>query len=314
MSGCEFFGSFKYLYLYFKVVGWWQNKTATKLYRAYGIMLHMVGVDLLLLFQLMYLFIPSTLLEVTELLCVISIYISLSLKSLNVIIRLEKIINLVTTFKDLIALLETDEKSSLPHLKRRMNKLFKIYKIYSFFTNAAVFFGGIVPLVSYFNPPFKLSYKMWSPFDYDTNEMWFAVIASYQFISSVVFSMGSVSLDTLTVFFFQAATGLLEELAEKIKSLDSLLDSNITVESSKQRESNGTQLAQKVKSRGSKITFENQKKFNEVQELQKCIALQIKIRRFIREVEETFSPLIFEQGAMSSLIICTIMFQMSKVH
>lgn len=80
-------------------------------------------------------------------------------------------------------------------------------------------FGGIVPLVSYItnsNPPYTVAFSLWAPFDFEKNIFSFASVAIYQFVDVMTFCGLTVAIDLLTVFFFNAGTGLLEELSDKL--------------------------------------------------------------------------------------------------
>lgn len=268
----------KYPYIYFKVVGWLQDKNATKLYIIYGRIMHLIGCDILLLLQLLHLVVPSSLFDITELLGVLSIYILLVHKSINFIMRLNEISDLSDNLKVLITIFNKGKTKSLDHLQARLDQVYKISKFYFVVVYSAIFFGGLVPLASYFNspvPPYKISYRMWVPFDYEANDNGFIAVAVYQFLSSVVFGCASVALDTLVLFYFQAGSGLIEELSVRL----------------------------------SEIKHHNQSD----KELEAYIDIHIMIKEFLKQAERIFTPVIFVQAAMSSVIFCTLLFRMSKV-
>jgi 7tm Odorant receptor len=48
-------------------------------------------------------------------------------------------------------------------------------------------------------------------------------------------------------------------------------------------------------------------------ELEKCIAIHGKIKMFVKKIGKLFAPVIFVQGAMSMVMLCTAVFGLSKV-
>jgi 2-hydroxy-3-keto-5-methylthiopentenyl-1-phosphate phosphatase len=89
-----------------------------------------------------------------------------------------------------------------------------------------------------------------------------------------------ISLDILPIFFMNIGAGLLDELA---KILGKVCE-----------------------------TGKEDKKV--LSELKKCIAIHVKIKRFITTTEKQFTTIIFVQGSMRIFILCLIISQLSKIN
>jgi hypothetical protein len=129
------------------------------------------------------------------------------------------------------------------------------------------------------HPPYKVIFKLWLPCNYQNNVYCFSFVAVYEIMVAIVTCPISMTLDILPIFFFNVGTGLLEELGERLR----------------------------------KVCDEGQEDKKAMKEFEKCIAIHIKIKRFVKNTEKLFSPVICVQGSMSIVIMCTAIFQLSKV-
>jgi hypothetical protein len=144
--------------------------------------------------------------------------------------------------------------------------------------------------------PYKVPYQLWAPFDYETNFFWYLVMLIYQTYFALKISASTVNMDTLLYFFLNISAGLFDELNERILIVDTELKAK---------------LSKKNQHKFGRITFEHQIKLND--ELTKCIEIHGRILKFIKNVQDIFSPVILVQAFVSSVILCTTSYTISMV-
>lgn len=262
---------------YLKFLGLWDVQGVKLSHRILQIVLHLFFIELFILLQLVNIFTAINPGDIVDLLSVLLTIVGFSIKSLNLIVNGGKVMTLIENIKELSILSHTDKP--LEHLSRRVKLIHKTYK----FTTVAVVvamilmvFDIIVTFITNPNPPYKIPNNFWTPFDYEQNVFWFSVVAIYQAIDVLGTSTGAVALDYLPIFFLHVSSGFIDELCERLG-----------------------QISEKNK--------------NQMVELEKCIEIHLKLRNFVKKIEDIFSPVIFAQGAISMFTLCTVVFRLSKV-
>lgn len=289
MEDFKYFAGNKTHWRLLKVSGLWQIKGASWLYRIFGLVLHIIGIDLFLGSQIYHAMSGDSLMEVAETLSILFTYFLLCAKSYMFAYKVNEIYALYGELRDLILLVEEKVGKPLEKVKSRIRQAQIIFLIFWVACLVTCNFGGMFSVISYWsnpNPPYKVPYRTWFPFDFEHDFKWFVCMAIYQFIDPVFYCGVVGAVDILPVFFLNAATGLLEELAVHLSNIGKSTE---------------------------EITEKEQKIEDNFHKLLDSIDIHLKIKTLISKTERIFSSMIFIQGAASLIILCTTAFTLSKV-
>jgi hypothetical protein len=264
-----------------KTAGVWQRKSSSWTYFCYGILVHLIFVDLYTLLQFAYLFTFETFEDFAILMSLLPTYCSLTVKSIIFMTRGDKVAELLATLNEIVEK-EKFSENLQKHLKR-------IDFVFKFFWGSAA-----VTCVMALGIPFinhELPFLMWFPYDYKNNELLFWFNVAYQGTEVLCYSAVNVILDTVPAMFMCYIHGMLEEFYGRLESIQAEENSGGNTE--------GTRA-----SRGNK---------NRQKDFLDCLALHSKILEMARKVEEYFSTMIMVQGLMSSVILCTTAYALTIV-
>lgn len=271
-----------------KTYGLWQTKESSWSYRVYGFIIHIMFIDFFTFFQFLYIFYAEDVQELSDWLSVFLTNVAQSFKTYNFLFKLSSIIVIVDNLEKLIKLAENYESRNHEKLRRFVNEGHRSFVL---FCGSAVLTCALAALVPIFN--FKertLAYKMAFPFlDYKRDDLTFALVAIYE-MAPICSCCIDISLDMLPVFCFCFATGLIEELSDRLKNIAK----NKSVRIVRETPSNGDS--------------------EDLQELLKCIEIHKGIKGFVDETRELFSTIVMVQGVMSSIILATLAFVLSQVN
>lgn len=121
-----------------------------------------------------------------------------------------------------------------------------------------------------------MPYKMWFPYDFNNNELAFWLSVLYQIIPGCIYAPATIIIDTFPAILICFLTGMLEVLCHRLDSIK----------------------------HGDK---------GNLKELTKCIEIQLKLEAFQIEIGNIFGRIIWAQGFMSTLILCTTSFSLTVV-
>ena len=260
-----------------KVFGLWQKKTSSSLYFFYGVVMHVIFIDIYTLLQFYYFFTFMTFEDFAFLMTLLPTYAALVVKSINFMYYVDDIVMLLETIQEIL-----EEESFTETLQKQ---LYRVHLVYIWFSGTAIatcILAIGIPFVYH-----ELPYRMWFPYDYNKSQVLFWLSVSYQLFDSTCYAAVDIVLDTLPAIFMCYILGMLEELCSRLENLKG--QSNVVG--------------------GSKefIKIDNKK------ELLHLIQLQLKIHDLSRKVEKYFSFVIVAQGSMSTLILCTTSFALTIV-
>lgn len=258
-----------------KVFGFWQNKSSTWAYFAFGIFMHIVFVDLYASLQFGYLFVFETFEDFINVMSLFPTCVALCFKSANLIGKIDEVEKL---FEMLRVNLKSDEINY--DFKLQLKTVDKIFKYY---WGSALITCALGASVIFFQH--ELPYRMWFPYDHRNNELGFWLSATYQMIVSCSVCGVVVVIDMLPVIFMGYILAMLQQVCNRLESLKEC-----------EAQSSG----------------EVGKKSNE-KEFLLCILSQLTIMEVTRKVEDIFSTVLLAQGMMSSLILCTTAFALTIV-
>lgn len=285
MENFEYFEGIKIPLKLVKICGLWHDKSAKKSYKAFGWVLHVIGCQVFLLCQLIYAFQGKSLLELSDVLSVLFTYLMLTVKSLRLMFKVDKIVELFDNLKALILLSCEIEGKPLMVLKARDNQVRMMFKLFWATMICSCLLGGIAPFILYMidpKPPYKVSYRTWSPFNHENNVYGFFAVAIYEFANPMFFCGVLGALDMFMIVSLNSVTGLLQELSIQLGNISFNSDKSMHDENS--------------------------------EKLKKCIEVDLKIKVMITKTQKIFSPMIFMQATISLFILCTTAFKLSQVN
>jgi hypothetical protein len=293
---------FKFCFYLFKKLGMWQNGKQSWRYFILGFSAHFVAI-LFTICHFIFAFKSQNLIDFTDSIGLAMLNLAAAFKCWNFFIKISKIEKLFESLKELLEFTaQSDTKRD--KLKSQVNFGFKVFK-------AFLFTASVTDISAFIQPVFfhKLSFKIWFPFDTETSEIGFWIAATFIFLIGPFLSTLDVILDILPVIFMSFGVGLIDELAErlsetgKVQKLENpIMKAHKLGESSK---ANLIKVDRKVE--------ESLRKFDQLEELKKCIEIHKKIKEFSADIASNFSVVILIQGVFSSIILCTTAFTVSVV-
>lgn len=218
MDDSEYFAPLRLPFKLLKISGFWQDKSASKLYKVFGIFVHLIAVELFVLCQLIYFFNSSSLIDLSDVLSVLFIFIAFGAKSINFVVKFDEIADLMDDLKDLISFSASSNEPFRP-LILEVKNAHQISRVFLSSCVATTFLGGLGPFIIWIlnpNPLYKIAYKMWTPFDYENNVFWIFSAAVYQLVNTMFSSAIFSALDLLPIYIFSVGAGLLEELGARL--------------------------------------------------------------------------------------------------
>jgi 7tm Odorant receptor len=281
MKSSKFLEALKVPLRILKIGGLWDRENVKTKHKVMQVCVHLLFCEVFIVLQIVYLFTTTNLDNFTELISNLLTFVRLSITSFYLLKERKAIEALIKEAQELAALIETEDEKSLQALNNRANQIKKMSM-----TNYGSGLIGLMTLTiitiltnTIGSRPYKIIFKLWLPFNYQNNAYCFSFVAIYELIVAIVTCPMSFTLDILPIFFFNVGAGLLEELGERL----------------------------------SKVCDEGKEDKKAMKEFEKCIAIHIKVKRFVKNTERRFSPMFCVQGSMSIVILCTVVFQISKV-
>lgn len=285
-----------------KAYGMWIEKDQKWFNLWRGILLHIVLIDVVIGLQSIFFFTFETFDELTQLLNILPSYLALAMKAANLMLKFRKIQSLLQMVDEL--LLECKNKKLL---RRRLVTVDKMTRIYLGVALVSILMGTLETAV-------HLPFAMWFPWD-KNNRFGYWVSAAYQMSMAFGGSFIVAVVDLLPAVFMSYAVGFIESLRLRLSSAN---ETTMTEPPAKQNALDVTSAAEvSAKPGGSKISeFQLQNDVNDAnyRELLMCIKFQIKIERFVEEIQETFSSMILVQSFISAVVLCTTSFLLIDVN
>jgi 7tm Odorant receptor len=322
MAKLEFLQPLKTPLKYLRFLGLWKDQSVRFYRQVLHICLHLLVCEVYVSFQFINIISASNLSEFTEVLSFLANSIGFFIKSLHLIVKRKEIETLIEDAKELAKLVGT--KNELRALQRQVKQAGKLYKFYFNFVLVATVLSLVAIAVTFImhpEPPYKVPFNSWGPFDYEQNIYKFVTVAMYNIITSIVSSFAILSLDILPIYFISFSSGMIEELSLKMEKicdeeteeekLEKLLKTYnlLTVNPKRLPPVSVNKAMEEAKKKAEQIKLHKAR----LAELEKCIEIHGKINKFVKKIEKIFSPVIFVQGAMSMIMLCTDVFVLSKV-
>lgn len=260
---------FKNVIKILRIFGFWINKSSTKRYVIYGIVLRILFLDLCMLLQIACIPMLESVEDWANLMSLLPIYVGCFFKSINIVSKRTQIEKLFELTDEILK-----ECSDTIKIERRLKTVNNFFK-------ASVTSTMMASIVSAFVGLFKLQYKMWFPFDTENNQFGYWISRIYQSVGPLGLAPSSVSLDLIAISFMCYSVGFLEIFCNRLESIKSALK------------------------RGHKDVENMEIQIDNHGEFVKCIRFQLKVEEYSRLIMETFSAVFFVQGLITIPILCT---------
>lgn len=275
-----------------KLVGYYHTKNSSWLYKTYGYLMHFLTVGMIIISQLILLLRAENIFEISDIIAVCFYWLTLSFTSLNIMWNFEYILQELSNAQKLISFMRQDGFGKKIQLRKSVIKKFFMVLWISCLIGSHL--GPMFSLTT--KPPFRAPYNIWTPFNYEENFTNFLIVLLIEYLMPMIYSGPFVALDLIPFSFFDLSAALFEELADRIKQIDTdcIFDT---------KETNVALLENIQRQHDSKLNTE----------LQKCIEIHLRIREFIANSQNIFSTMICVKFMISSIVLCTGAYSISMV-
>jgi hypothetical protein len=216
---------------------------------------------------------PNNLQEANESAFLAAVMVILAVKSWNFLVKIK---NIQKSFRILLGLLEfsyDDRFKDRSHLKVQVAIPLKIFKFFWLTVRVNCVIGLVRAILTR-----QMPFKAWFLLDPEASEVGFYITLIFMTAIPMAIGIIAMSLNVLPVIFMAFGVGLINELTARLSEIGEFLE---------------PQVMEK--------------------EFVKCIEILSRIRKYIKETGDNFSQAIFVHGFVSSLIICTNVYAITKV-
>lgn len=284
----ELYKPFKWCFSVFKFGGMWQDGEQSWTYFIVGYLAHFFFTELYIVLLLIYAYQAENLIDFVDAIGLTSTYLSETIKCLNFFYKLKVIKKCLEILKELLLLSADERFPRREHVRAQVAFSFKVYKMFWFIAWTSCSIGAFARISSH-----EMPYKLWFPFRTEYGSVGFWIASAYMVFDSFFSSLIDISLDIMPLIFISFAVGLINELADRLGRVGCNAHVSKVETGEKQNEC---------------VTDERN-----IQELIKCITIHKMLKDFVGDIQSKFSFLIFAQGLMSTIVICTGGFIISVV-
>lgn len=261
---------------FLRICGIWLDKDVRKVQIFFYVIMHLVFAELFCVLEIMHMTNVESVADIAEGLIGIGLIFQSSIKTLYFIYNKDKLEKLMITLESLIQNVSWKWQKSDGKLKRRVAQANKVFKAYLALALSGYFAGYLKPFANH-----ELAFKLWLPFDIQSNEILFWLTVVYEGIEGIFFTPLVIIIDSYPIFFLGFAIGLIEELSDLMEDLN--CDQH--VETSREG-------------------------YND---LVHYIELQLDIKKFVVEIQDIFAMILFIQAFISTSNLCTTSFSLTIV-
>lgn len=201
-----------------KLFGFWRGKNSSASSICRGFILHVLFIDIFLLFQFIYIYKLRNVDELSNLLKMGLTYVALFLKSINFLWKFGGISSLEASIRDLTQLSTCKRwqyrSEGLPAHVKRIRRIFYVLWISSLST---ILVGALMVVLK--RNERELPDKMWFPFDYKSSEFSYFVVSFYQMFGSIYACTINTVLDIYPVFFMSILVSVIEDLRDDLLAI-----------------------------------------------------------------------------------------------
>lgn len=283
---------------YLTFTGVWIDKSASRNCIFLALFVHLFFIEISMVFTIIHIFSVTNIIEFSAAMEMIPFFVGLFIKTINIVYNKKRIETLLKSLKTIIEENSWIEKQKGVKLRQRIRVIDKIFKYSICFISLSTVLKAINCIISK-----KLLIDLWLPYDYKSSSVLFWLTFVHEFIGGVIFVPVLIICDIFPNFFICFATGIIEELTErlcKIKAKPMVVI--FTPSISHQYKSNNRN--QQLK----------EEQVQHLKELTECIELHQKVKTLVLDIESIFGTILGTQGLFSVFILCTTLFSLTLVR
>ena len=270
----DYLTPFKIPFFVMKSLGAWQEKHSSWRYRFWGLLVHLVSIDLFVFYHSVYLYKALKKGDYKEFFKALKMCIlmfSIMFKSFWFIVKINPVRRFLEDLKVLVDL-GGSNYNDRPKFTAAITKIVKIVK--GFYLTACL---SVITTFSISLIMFKqkvLMYESWTYWDYKTNDIAYWGAQANQLLLCFYGVSVDYGSDLMPIILMALATGLLQELAESIENEN----------------------------------FDTEKKFDDL------IERHVKLKELVGNISESLSTILMLQAACSAFILCASAFLLTMVR
>lgn len=282
----DFFAPFAIPCFFLQRFGLWQDKDSRRTYRAYGILLHVLIIEVFVFCHTVHsinMFAHGSIMELSDALSFLFTLYAVAFKSIWFWLNVDKIKEMMDSLKTLLELSSFDLADKGSHIKAHSIQISKIMKRFYGLTFIAITAVALLTLFRYKDK--RLLFETWFFLDHNGSDGVHLLLVVYQCIEAFYGTAINYSFDLIPVIFISFISTMLDELSLKI----SLIGSQIKLQE-----------------------MENDYERDDAN-LKKCIEFHIKIQNLASKVSKHLSFAFLVQAFMSTVILCSSAFMLTTV-
>jgi hypothetical protein len=285
------------------ILGIWVDGDSPKFRNVFSIFYHILYTFISIIFQIVYLWKLENLTVVNSILITATtpMYASVILRISFFVWNQKKLENLLKLIEDLVELDFWIAKTGGVRLKRRSDQVIKIATVQMILIVMAWILGTIVSCFKAEMPS-----QMWLPYEFSG---FFPVMFTIFWQQSAIFIpiTAAFIINFLPSLLINLTAGIIEELGERIVKIGSEMSKKKKVTFKDVNE----KLLQKRRQNPSAVeVLEDQA----LEELVKCIEIQVKIKEIVEEINKIFGKITLIEGVLGTLVICTTSYALTTVR
>lgn len=172
-----------------KLSGVWQRKSSSWTYFFYGIITHLIFIDLFTFLQFCYFFVFETFEDFAFVMTLFPTFLAFNVKTVILMREVDEICDLLEDVQQFV-----EQKNLSEKLQKHLKLIDLVFKTYWGSATVACILALGMPLVLH-----ELPYRMWFPYDYTNNELLFWFSVAYQGFVTICLSIVDIILDTFLV-------------------------------------------------------------------------------------------------------------------
>jgi hypothetical protein len=283
-----------------QIAGVWTDKDKSRFYTATLFLVHLFFVELSMVFTILHIFSVKSVVEFSAAMEMVPFFVEVFIKTTNISLKRKRIKKLLESLETLVADNSWIAHSGGVKLKKRIDLIARIFK-----TSVVLFLTTSILKAIDCVMKEKLLVMMWLPYDYENSAVlyWFSIL--HEIVGGIIFIPVLISCDILPNILICFATGIIDELNEKISKM---LDKPIV--KPKQAEASNSRVTQPQAGQQNLKRQQEEK----VKELYKCIDTHLRVKGLVTEIQSIFGTIIGTQGLLSVIILCTTTFSLIFVR
>lgn len=219
----ESLSAFKIPFFLLKKLGMWQDKSSSRSYRVYGLLLILVFIFIPYCCHTVYVFnlikFGTSSVELSYGLSFLFTFYAGLLKSFCFIYKLDNIHEVLGELKILMMFSSSVLVHRRPQFKKNVQRVVRIIKIYYASAFLSVSANTFASLVHY--KARSLPIETWIFWDYKSSDEVFWAVSAFQFFMSSVGITLNYSFDVVPIVFMSLTSSLLEELSTEFSTIES---------------------------------------------------------------------------------------------